>query len=242
MPGEVSASAAGTITVTTSLYARIVRLRRTKAYDLAMRLFGSAWFLLLAAFMAWGTINDATVKGLAHDGWPQLVSRTCLIIFYLALWGFIVTRPRAVAQSEGLMPSLAAFAGTYMPWTITFFGQPAHAAALNLLSAICLVVGTMLMVYTVLHLGRSFSLVPQARRVVRVGPYRWIRHPLYLSEEVAVLGTILQYLSLPAVILLAFHIFIQIQRIFYEEELLRRALPEYRDYEASRWRLIPHVW
>jgi len=38
------------------------------------------------------------------------------------------------------------------------------------------------------------------------------------------------------------HIGVQVCRILYEEDLLRRNFPEYSSYEASRWRVIPYVW
>src|SRR5258708_5867571 len=227
-----------------SLTVRLARLQRTRAYDIAVRMLGSAWFLLLAAVIAQGTISELNRAGAlaSYADWAVLLSRSCQIAFYLILWWLIVTRPPAVARSDGFMPSLAAFAGTYMPWSISLVGQGEHSVVLNLLSAVCLIAGMLLAVFTVLHLGRSFSLIPQARRVVQVGPYRWIRHPLYLSEEIAVLGTVLQVFSIGALVMLLAHIAVQIRRILYEEKLLRQALPEYRADEASRWRLLPGIW
>jgi protein-S-isoprenylcysteine O-methyltransferase Ste14 len=52
------------------------------------------------------------------------------------------------------------------------------------------------MVVVIFHLGRSFSVVPQARGLVRGGPYSFVRHPLYLAEEIALLGILLQFYSL----------------------------------------------
>src|SRR5256885_659709 len=74
------------------------------------------------------------------------------------------------------------------------------------------------------------------------GPYRWVKHPLYLAEEIAILGVVLQYLTPVTVVVLVLHIGVQVCRILYEEDLLRRHCPEYSTYEASRWRLIPYVW
>lgn len=226
------------------LTVRLARLRRTRTYDLATKALGSAWFLLLAAILTIATIGDLSRPGAmaSHAVWILALSRACLVAFYIVLWGLIVTRPPASARADGFMPSLAAMVGTYLPWSVSLFGHAEHSAVLNALSAACLIVGMLLAVFTVLHLGRSFSLVPQARRVVQIGPYRWIRHPLYLSEEIAILGAVLQAFSLAAVVLLLAHIAVQIRRILYEEELLRRTLPEYSVYEASRWRLVPYVW
>jgi protein-S-isoprenylcysteine O-methyltransferase Ste14 len=103
-------------------------------------------------------------------------------------------------------------------------------------------IGMTMVLVTIRHLGRSFSLVPQARSVVQTGPYRWIKHPLYLAEEIAILGVVLQDLTLVTLIVLVLHIGVQVCRILYEEDLLRRNFPEYSSYEASRWRVIPYVW
>jgi protein-S-isoprenylcysteine O-methyltransferase Ste14 len=211
-------------------------------YDVATRSLGSLWFLLLAAISA----NEAWLGLAPHNGhavWPILLARGCLAIFYVGLSAIMIFRPPAVAKAAGLLPTLAAFVGTYLPLSIPLFGHPRHSELLNLASAVCLLVGAVFMVITLAHLGRSFSIVPQAHRVVSAGPYRCIRHPLYLSEEIAILGTVLQYhLSLLIVLVLVAQFAIQIRRILYEEELLRRTLPEYVVYERTRWRLVPFVW
>jgi protein-S-isoprenylcysteine O-methyltransferase Ste14 len=200
-----------------------------------MRLFGGMWFMLLAFCVTCKICTSLT------DPWPALLSSFCLASFYMLLALLIMTRSPAKAQADGLWPRIAAFVGSYLPWTITFFGQTDHALP-NVVSAICVLVGTIMMLVTIRHLGGSFSLTPQARSVVQTGPYRWIKHPLYLSEEVAILGVVLQYLTPVTVLVLALHIGVQICRIIYEEDLLRRNCSEYCSYEVSRWRLIPHVW
>jgi protein-S-isoprenylcysteine O-methyltransferase Ste14 len=216
-----------------------------RGYDCVVRALGSAWFLFLAAFVAKGTIGDAVSQGSAAflpEAWPLLLSRACLVTFYLTIWWLLIVRPPAVAQTEGLMPTLMAFVGTYMPWSLSFLGRSPHPMVLDLLSAVCLTCGTLMMVITIYHLGRSFSLVPQARRLVQDGPYRWVKHPLYLAEEVAVLGTALQCISPCVVILFFVHLAVQVRRIKYEEALLRCSLPAYSSYETLRYRLIPRVW
>ena len=212
-----------------------VAISKTWSYDRTMRLFGGLWFMLLALCVAIKT--GASLS----DPWPSLLSSFCLASFYMLLALLIMTRSPAKAEAEGLLPRIAAFVGTYMPWTITFFAKTDQALP-NLASTACVLIGTVMMLVTIRHLGRSFSLVPQARSVVQTGPYRWIKHPLYLVEEIVVLGVVLQYLSPETVIVLILHIGVQICRILYEEDLLRRNCPEYSSYEASRWRLIPYVW
>lgn len=212
-----------------------VTLSKTSSYDRTMQLFGGMWFMLLALGVAF------RIGSSGSDPWPSLLSSFCLAVFYVLLGLLVITRPPAKARADGLLPRLAAFVGTYMPRTIAFFGKTDQALP-NLASTACVLIGMIMMLVTIRHLGRSFSLVPQARNVVQTGPYRWIKHPLYLAEEIAVLGVVLRNPTPLTAVLLVLHIGIQICRIYYEEDLLRRNCPEYSAYEASRWRLIPHVW
>ncbi|MBR1210292.1 methyltransferase [Bradyrhizobium sp. JYMT SZCCT0180] len=212
-----------------------ITLSKNWSYERTMQLLGAMWFMMLALLVA---TKIGTSLG---DPWPSLLSSFCLGIFYVLLTILMLTRPPAKAHATGVLPRIAAFVGSYMPWTITFFGKTEESLP-NLLSTACVLIGMIMMLVTIRHLGKSFSLVPQARRVVQTGPYRWIKHPLYLAEEIVILGVVLQYLTVTTVIILFLHIGVQICRILYEEDLLRRSLPEYSSYEATRWRLIPYVW
>jgi protein-S-isoprenylcysteine O-methyltransferase Ste14 len=200
-----------------------------------MGLLGGLWFLLLALIVA------TAIGTQPSGGWPSRLSSLCLATFYGLVGLMIMTRPPAKAQAEGLLPRIAAFVGTYMPWSITFFGKTDQALP-NLASTACVLIGTIMMLVTIRHLGKSFSLTPQARSVAQTGPYRWIRHPLYLSEEIAILGVALRCLTPATAIILVLHVGVQVCRILYEEDLLRRSCPAYSSYAASRWRLIPYVW
>ncbi|UQR61106.1 DUF1295 domain-containing protein [Bradyrhizobium sp. C-145] len=199
-----------------------------------MQLLGGMWFMLLA-------LGLAIKIGSLSEPWPQLLSSLCLASFYMLLGLLVMTRPPAKAHADGLLPRIAAFVGTYMPWTIGFFGDTDQALP-NIASTVCVFIGMTMMLVTIRHLGKSFSLVPQARSVVQTGPYRWIKHPLYLAEEIAVLGVVLKSLSSVTLALFVLHIGVQVCRIYYEEDLLRRNFPEYASYEESRWRVIPYVW
>jgi protein-S-isoprenylcysteine O-methyltransferase Ste14 len=212
-----------------------VTLSKSWTYDRTMRLFGSMWFMLLGLSVA------VKIGRSLADPWPSLLSSFCLASFYLVLALLIMTRSPAKAEADGPLPRIAAFVGTYMPWTITFFGKTEQSLP-NLLSTACVLTGMIMMLVTIRHLGRSFSIVPQARSVVQTGPYRWIKHPLYLAEEIAILGVVLQHLTPATVMVLVLHVGVQVCRILYEEDLLRRNCPEYSSYEATRWRLIPYVW
>jgi len=212
-----------------------ITLPDKKSYSGWARVLGSLWFALLALVVA------AEIGVSSGEPWPSRLSSFCLAIFYLLLALMIMTRPPAKAEAEGLLPRIAGFAGTYLPWSIALFGTT-ERVGLNLASSTFVLTGLVMMLVTVRHLGRSFSIVPQARSVVQTGPYRWVKHPLYLAEEIALIGVALRAPMPATLIILVLHFGVQVCRILYEEDLLRHTCPEYSGYEASRWRLIPYVW
>ena len=209
-----------------------------------VRAAGSAWFLLLGLMVlrvAFGTSHGAGA-GVGAGGWADLLAKLCIASFYLALWVLILIRPAPRAQAIGVLPTLMAFLGTYLPWALPLLPAGHPPASVQLLSAAMLLGGGSLVLFTVLHLGRSFSLVPQARGLVRSGPYRLIRHPLYLAEEISVLGAALHFWSLWAVALVLVHFAIQVRRMIFEEELLSSIFSEYPAYAAATPRLFPKFW
>jgi protein-S-isoprenylcysteine O-methyltransferase Ste14 len=92
-------------------------------------------------------------------------------------------------------------------------------------------------------LGRSLGIAPADRGLVRHGPYRYIRHPIYAFEALFFLGWLLaspdsEDAAKNAVILVIWAA-LQIARIVREE----RIIAGYEDYrQAVRWRILPFVW
>src|SRR5450756_274814 len=82
----------------------------------------------------------------------------------------------------------------------------------NLLAVAAGVSASILGALTLSFLGRSFSVMPEARRLVTSGPYSIVRHPLYLFELLGVVGILLQVRSLPGLMLLGLIVVLQIAR------------------------------
>ncbi len=79
------------------------------------------------------------------------------------------------------------------------------------------------------------------RRFVAVGPYRWVRNPIYIAALLVVVGEAWLFLSLPLLVYavamaICFHLFV----IGYEEPTLRRSFGEtYVEYLRTVPRWIP---
>ena len=105
-----------------------------------------------------------------------------------------------------------------------------------------LLAGHFLCAVTLMQLGRSLSIMPEARRLVTEGLYARIRHPLYLGEAIATLGVLLLYRIPEAFALVALQFGVQLWRMYEEEKVLAAAFPEYAEYRRRTARLIPGIY
>lgn len=103
-------------------------------------------------------------------------------------------------------------------------------------------VGSSLAVYTLLYLRRSFGLAPQARALVTGGPYRVIRHPLYVAEMLTVCGLIVATGTTTALVAGCVVIACEVGRAALEERLLARTFPDFDNRFAGVAHLVPGVW
>jgi len=105
-------------------------------------------------------------------------------------------------------------------------------------------VGAALAVAALASLGSNFSIVPEAQSLVVTGPYRSIRHPMYLAELLMMIGVAWSDLRITYLLGSVGVFFLQVYRIRVEERLLSTAFPSaYKKFIArTRYRLIPGVW
>ena len=79
--------------------------------------------------------------------------------------------------------------------------------------------------------------------VVSTGPYRWIRHPMYLGIMMAFLGMSLALASWWALLPGLINVGLFVYRTYREDEMLKEGLAGYEEYaEKVRFRLLPQIW
>jgi protein-S-isoprenylcysteine O-methyltransferase Ste14 len=121
---------------------------------------------------------------------------------------------------------------------VVFNSSPAAILVSNAL----LITGFALAAYSLAYLRFNFSILPEARALVTEGPYRLVRHPIYLGEIIAGLGAVIVFFSWFSAAVLVSFIVAQLYRTHLEEEVLAEAIPSYDAYRLhTPHRLIPGV-
>jgi protein-S-isoprenylcysteine O-methyltransferase Ste14 len=85
--------------------------------------------------------------------------------------------------------------------------------------------------------------VAKDQEVISTGPYALVRHPMYASAFLYLVGTPLALGSYWGLLALLFMMSFLIWRLFDEEKFLAENLPGYTEYQKLvRHRLVPYVW
>lgn len=175
----------------------------------------------------------------AGPGGVRLLGAILPCAFYLLIIGCYLRRGPAVATGGSVTGHAAAAVATMLPFTLPMLRGVPPAAAGGYAADLLMLAGTGWSVWSLRYLGRSLSVIAQARQVVDGGPYRWVRHPLYTGEIVSALGLALAAGSAAALAAWLAFCALQAYRALREEQLLLRALPGYRAYRARTGALIP---
>jgi protein-S-isoprenylcysteine O-methyltransferase Ste14 len=224
---------------------RLEKLQRSWLYDALMRLPILGWATLIVLESAvrlqhYVETADPTLPALAYG--VNVTMRLSTIAFCALIAGTVVLRLRPAAKARGVEPRLSALFGTFLASALVFFPRCDLPLAAEITSILLIVAGNAVATVALLQLGRSFSIMPEARRLVTSGVYGLMRHPLYLAEELAVIGILMQFLSGGTILLCAAHIGFQLRRMRNEERVLVGAFPEYRAYCARTARLVPGIY
>jgi protein-S-isoprenylcysteine O-methyltransferase Ste14 len=210
-------------------------------YDVLMRLPLLGWGMIAATIQVAGLSQLMKAK-LDFVYAIHMATRLSTIAFIFLVVASVVFRTRPSGKASGLEPRIVAVVGSFMMYGILLF--PRHNLSLSgeIIATLLVTIGNAGALVALAQLGRSFSVMAESRRLVTTGPYRFLRHPLYLAEEIAMIGVFLQFASRWTALLLAIQIAFQLRRMHNEELVLTASFPEYTAYQRTTARLIPGVY
>ncbi len=226
-------------------HSNFTRFQQSRVYDRLMRV------PLLGYAIFFATLQMAGLARYVHEADAArplafyaigVAMRLSTIAFLLLLAAAAILRARPTGKARGLEPRISALIGAFLVYTIPLFPRRELSVTAEMVSTLLVIFGSAAAIYTLLQLGRSFSVMAEARRLVSSGPYRFVRHPLYLAEQLAIIGISMQFFSFSTAFVLAVQIAFQLRRMHNEEAVLAESFPEYAAYRQRTARVLPGIY
>jgi protein-S-isoprenylcysteine O-methyltransferase Ste14 len=179
--------------------------------------WGIAYVVCVAAFVVRVRADDAPPEPVwPQPGEPVWLTRLHHVLLVLVLVGTPLERALVPAADGGRAVGAVLFA----------VGVVLYRAAGRTLGAAL----------------SPFTEPRQAAPLVTRGLYRYLRHPMYLSQALIAVGAPLTLGSRYVIVLALPTVIVLIVRILREDEALARTFPEYARYAARTKRILPFVY
>jgi protein-S-isoprenylcysteine O-methyltransferase Ste14 len=165
------------------------------------------------------------------------------VLQHFIVLGIALTRPQPKVRDYSVASSVAVGIAYVYPYAQVIYlrwspGRVAWPAA----GLVLVTLAAGLSLVSLLAMGRFFGIRPALRGLVTSGPYKFIRHPMYLSYVVADIGYNLQEWNSVTVLLVLIGWASLIYRIHVEERVISQHA-EWPGYVAFvRYRLVPGIW
>lgn len=124
-------------------------------------------------------------------------------------------------------------------WTTT-------AYTFSFLSGIFILVAIVLVAWAIISMQKSkvrISPIPANDAVLIItGPYKYIRHPMYLAVLLSTVGLLLIHFSWLRVCMAVTLAIVLIIKLNWEEQMLKVKFSDYKNYVNHSWRIIPFIY
>lgn len=209
--------------------------------------FASREFLLLMS--AAGELSRVGIHGL------DLVTvgrHMLLFLLQIFISLFLLFNKRPAAQPKTLNEVLVPLATSFFFLTYNSVAWFPPEFRLNLIpdeiqtpcaeaALIVGVIGAAISTWGVLSLGRSFGIFVAVREIKMKGPYRYVRHPIYLGYVCIFCGLLIVNGSVAFFLLVPIHFLLFFYRARLEEARLAESSESYREYMKHTGFIFPKI-
>jgi len=201
-----------------------------------------AWMQFRLLWLVWFHSSDAVFVPMARHAVALLLN------FFVGI--LLLLGRRAAVPPQKLKDVLVPLAASFFNLTYNTIPRfpislqeslcpPGWQTPLSVTGLLLGVFGSLVALWGILYLGRSFGVFVVVRKVIFGGPYRWVRHPMYLGYVGMLAGLILANFSMAYFLLVPIHIALLLYRARLEEARLSEYSAEYQEYRKRTGFIFP---
>ena len=172
-----------------------------------------------------------------HVNFPRFVLGLQLLVIIIVM----VLRTAPVRVTPNPWYWLLAFVTTYSTLGFSAYAEPGVTLISPRVGNGVAIVSVVIIVYSLLSLGRNIGFIPAQRKVVTRGAYRFVRHPIYTGTFISLLAFVLRAYSVLNLTVAMALIALLMLRGVVEERFLREDAGYAAYLQEVRWRWFPGI-
>lgn len=189
-------------------------------------------------------------------GIPQSIATLLTILLFYALDFTLIRRFDKKRQASGsgrawdftvfifAMAAMLVLQPLLFP-ILSFRTDQAWGLWIQALAVVLILSSFALHIWSRVHLQQFYAErveVQPEHKVIRSGPYAWMRHPVITSFFGISMGLFFINPAIPTLLTLFYTVWDFLRAARQEEELLSKTLPGYDDYARQTPRFLPRLW
>ncbi len=199
--------------------------------DLLPRIVGVIFFTTYAFYITRLQVNEILrFRGAVPI--DDIIARAFVVLMFLLMALSYLLRLPARIKAVGFRERVFPFLCALLPIAVNETGGELAVGVRQIVATTLLFFGNSVSVWGLISLRHSFSIMAEVRELIVRGPYRFVRHPIYLGQILSTGGLLLLAPSYPSAALFLLFVVTQYARALFEERKLAAAIPEYRKYQA----------
>ena len=172
--------------------------------------------------------------------WVTAINQVLFVVYFglvIVLFAIRFKRGSGLRQPQVVA---VAFFGSFAILLAPFLPAVPTRAYLEVPSILISCLGLAYTIWALAHLGRSFSILPEARRLVNSGPYALSRNPFYHGEAITGFSLLAPTAGPATMVLFLAFLAAQFLRIRWEERVLDREFgADFATYRSRVPRYLP---
>jgi protein-S-isoprenylcysteine O-methyltransferase Ste14 len=220
----------------------------TERYILSLLFLAFAWLEITQSVLGWRIMH----YGGDHTDLAFFIQHAIMVLVNFSIGSALLFGQRAASGPQTLEEILVPLGATFfyltygyidsLPiWLSDNLAPPEWQTSLAALGLALGIMGRAITGWGAFYLGRSFGIFVSVREVVLRGPYRHIRHPIYLGYLLMFTGLALAYCCAALFIIVPTHFGLFVWRARLEEARLAKTSPAYREYMQQTGSIFPKL-
>ena len=146
---------------------------------------------------------------------------------------------------KGRLLAFAQFGLIILAVFLSYYFKNNSSSIFKLTGIIIMFIGIVIGIISIINFAQLITPNPvplKDSHLITSGLYKYIRHPMYLSVMISILGCCIYFMSVISILSMFILFIFFVYKVRFEESILKEKYPSYIEYTKTTYRFIPFIY